>query len=90
LFGLIIALLSLRFNKDDKNITQNQKIGRVFAEYEDNLVMTGGENMKEHGYLVPKTKIDRLGDNEIYFNISKISLKEFEIWLYLTRIIHLS
>jgi hypothetical protein len=52
--------------------------------------MTGGENMKEHGYLVPKTKIDRLGDNEIYFNISKISLKEFEIWLYLTRIIHLS
>ena len=54
------------------------------------MVMTGGENMKEHGYLVPKTKIDRLGDNEIYFNISKISLKEFEIWLYLTRIIHLS
>jgi hypothetical protein len=52
--------------------------------------MTGGENMKERGYLVPKTKIDRLGDNEIYFNISKISLKEFEIWLYLTRIIHLS
>jgi hypothetical protein len=52
--------------------------------------MTGGENMKERGYLVPKTKIDRLGDNEMYFNISKISLKEFEIWLYLTRIIHLS
>jgi hypothetical protein len=46
--------------------------------------------MKERGYLIPKTKIDRLGDNEIYFNISKISLKEFEIWLYLTRIIHLS
>jgi hypothetical protein len=52
--------------------------------------MTGGENMKERGYLVPETKIDRLGDNEIYFNISKISLKGFEIWLYLTRIIHLS
>jgi hypothetical protein len=33
--------------------------------------MTIGENMKERGYLVPKTKIDRLGDNEIYFNISK-------------------
>jgi hypothetical protein len=46
--------------------------------------------MKERGYLIPKTKTDRNSDNEIYFNISKTSLKEFEIWSSLTGIIHLS
>ena len=37
------------------------------------------KNKKEHEYLIPKTKIDRYGDNEVYFNLSEESLKEFEI-----------
>jgi hypothetical protein len=55
------------------------KIGRVFATYKDNLIIIDGENKKEHEYLIPKSKVDRYGDSEVYFNISESSLKEFEI-----------
>ena len=54
-------------------------IGRVFAEYKDNLVIIDGENKKEREYLIPKSRVDRYGDNEVYFNISEDSLKQFEI-----------
>lgn len=51
----------------------------MFAEYKDELVIIDGENKKEREYLIPKTKVDRYGDNEVYFNLSEESLKEFEI-----------
>jgi hypothetical protein len=55
------------------------KIGRVFAEYKDKLVIIDGENKKEREYLIPKSRVDRYGDKEVYFNLSEDSLKEFEI-----------
>jgi hypothetical protein len=60
-------------------INHELRIGRVFAEYKDRLVIIDGENKKEHEYLIPKSKVDRDGDSEVYFNISESSLKEFEI-----------
>jgi hypothetical protein len=60
-------------------INHKIEIGRVFAEYKDKLIIIDGENKKEHEYLIPKTKVDRYGDNEVYFNLSVESLKEFEI-----------
>jgi hypothetical protein len=57
----------------------DREIGRVFAEYNDKLVIIDGENKKEHEYLIPKTKIDRYGKRKVYLNISEGSLKEFEI-----------
>ncbi len=51
----------------------------MFAEYKDELVIIDGENKKEREYLIPKTKIDRYDDNEVYFNLSEESLKEFKI-----------
>ena len=57
----------------------DREIGRVFAEYKDKLVVIDGENKKEHEYLIPKTKINRYGDNQVYFDIPKKSLNEFEI-----------
>jgi hypothetical protein len=60
-------------------ISHELSIGRVFTEYKDNLVVIDGENKKEREYLIPKSKVDRYGDNEVYFNISESSLKEFEI-----------
>jgi hypothetical protein len=55
------------------------KIGRVFTEYKDNLVIIDGENKKEREYLIPKSRGERYGEKEVYFNISESSLKEFEI-----------
>ena len=60
-------------------INNKLKIGRVFAEYRDNLVVIDGENKKEREYLIPKSKVDRYGDKEVYINISENNLKDFEI-----------
>ena len=60
-------------------ILSHREIGRVFAEYKDKLVIIDGEDKKEYEYLIPKSKVDRYGDKEIYFNISENTLKEFEI-----------
>ena len=60
-------------------IIHGLRIGRVFAEYRDNLVVIDGENKKEREYLIPKSKVDQYGENGVYFNISESSLKEFEI-----------
>ena len=51
----------------------------MFVEYKDKLVIIDGELKKEHEYLIPKTKVNRYGDNEVYFNIPQNTLKEFEI-----------
>jgi hypothetical protein len=68
------------FNRASAILNHNeQEIGRVFAEYKDNLVIIDGENKKEREYLIPKSRVDRYGDKEVYLNISESSLKEFEI-----------
>jgi hypothetical protein len=66
--------------RDDNGTVRSREIGRVFTEYKDKLVIIDGEDRKEHEYLIPKSKVDRYGDKQIYLNISSIqSLKEFEI-----------
>jgi hypothetical protein len=62
-----------------KDSLQDREIGRVFAEYKDKLIIIDGENKKEHEYLIPKTKVLRYGGNQIYFDISEHSLKDYEI-----------
>jgi hypothetical protein len=54
-------------------------IGSMFAAYKDKLVVIDGEYKKEHEYLIPKSKVDRYGEKEVYLNNSVSSLKEFEI-----------
>lgn len=69
----------INYNEISKNITQDRDIGRVFAKYKDKLVVMDGQNKKERVYLIPKTKVHRYGDNQVYLNMSENSLKEFEI-----------
>ena len=58
---------------------KDREIGRVSAEYKEELVVINGGNKKEREYLIPKKKIDRCDDKHVYLNISEDSLKEFEI-----------
>jgi hypothetical protein len=37
-------------------ISHELSIGRVFAEYKDNIVVIDSENKKEREYLIPKVK----------------------------------
>jgi hypothetical protein len=73
------AAAFMNYNNDNESIIQDREFGRVFAEYKDKLIIIDGENKKEHEYLIPKTKVNRYGDNEVYFNLSGESLREFEI-----------
>ena len=73
------AAAFINYENNNKSIIQDREFGRVFAEYKDKLVIINGENKKEHEYLIPKSKVHRYGDNQVYFNISEDSLKEFEI-----------
>jgi hypothetical protein len=66
-------------NRAHAIINHKLQIGRVFAAYKDKLVIIDGEDKKEHEYLIPKSSVDRYGNNEVYFNIPESSLKEFEI-----------
>jgi hypothetical protein len=63
---------------DGMSTVIGRKIGRVFAEYKDNLVVIDGENKKDREYLIPKRKIDRYDKYKIFLNISDDSLKDFE------------
>ena len=45
----------------------------------DNLVVIAGENKKEHEYFIPKSKVSRYDDKQVYLNILNNSLKEFEV-----------
>lgn len=65
-------------NNDGKSTVHSREIGKVFAEYKDDLVVIDGENKKEHEYLIPKNKVDRIDKKQICLNISDLSLKEFE------------
>ena len=67
------ALAIVNYNGNDR------EFGRVFAEYKDRLLVIDGENKKEHEYLIPKSRIDRFGDNHVYFNVTESTLKDFEI-----------
>jgi len=60
-------------------IVQGREIGKVFADVKDNLVVIAGENKKEHQYLIPKSKVNRYNDKQVYLSISDSSLKEFEV-----------
>jgi hypothetical protein len=65
-------------SNDAMSTVPGREIGRVFAEYKDNLVVIDGENKKDREYLIPKRKIDRYDKNKIFLNISDDSLKDFE------------
>ena len=65
-------------SNDGKSTILGREIGRVFAEYKDNLVVIDGENKKDREYLIPKRKIDHSDKKQIFLNISNDSLKEFE------------
>jgi hypothetical protein len=78
LYRIPVIINNKIISNDGKSIFHTKEIGKVFAEYKDNLVVIDGENKKEHEYLIPKSKIDRFDEKQLYLNISSLSLKEFE------------
>jgi hypothetical protein len=50
-------------------IVQGREIGKIFAETKDNLVIIAGENIKEHEYLIPKSKVSNHDGQKVYLNL---------------------
>ena len=51
----------------------------MIAEAKNKLIVVDDEIIREHVYLIPKTKLEHYGDQQIYFDIPESSLKDFEI-----------
>jgi hypothetical protein len=56
-----------------------REFGTVIAEAKNKLIVVDDEIKREHVYLIPKTKLDHYGDQQMYFDITESSLKDFEI-----------
>lgn len=58
----------------------NQKAcGNVIAEYKDKIVIIEGVNIKSHEYIVPKSTVDRYDERNVYLNIPRKTLLEFDV-----------
>jgi len=53
--------------------------GNVIAEYKDKLVIVEGETVKFHEYIVPKSTVDHYDGKNLYLNISRDTLLEFDV-----------
>jgi hypothetical protein len=61
------------------NHHKDKQFGTVIAESKNKLIIVDDEIKREHVYLIPKTKVDHYGDQQMYFDIPENSLKDFEI-----------
>jgi hypothetical protein len=61
------------------NHDRDREFGTVIAEAKNNLIIVDDEMIREHVYIIPKTKVDHCGQSQMYFNIPENSLKDFEI-----------
>ena len=77
-FHRVSAVITHKENSKSK--LQHREIWTILSEHENSLIVVAGENRKEHVYLIPITKVNRYGNNKVYFKIPDSSLKEFEIW----------
>ncbi len=58
---------------------KDREFGTVIAEAKNKLIIVDDENIREHVYLIPKTKVDHYSDKQVYISIPENSLKEFEM-----------
>ena len=61
------------------NHNREREFGTVIAESKNKLIVVDYEIIREHVYLIPKTKVDHYSHKQVVFNVPEKSLKEFEI-----------
>jgi hypothetical protein len=61
------------------NHNRDHEFGTVIAESKNKLIIVDDKIIREHVYLIPKTKVDHFSHKQVYFNVPEKSLKEFEI-----------
>lgn len=66
-------------SKKEVKANDRKPCGNVIAEYKDKLVIIEGTTVKSHEYIVSKSIIDYYDEKNIYLNISRDALLEFDI-----------
>jgi hypothetical protein len=61
------------------NHDHEREFGSVITEAKNKLIVVDDEIIGEHVYLIPKANVDQFRTEQVYFNIPKSSLEEFEI-----------
>ena len=61
------------------NHNRDREFGTVIAEGKKKIIIIDDENIREHLYLIPKSKVDHWSEKQVYFKIPENSLNEFEI-----------
>ena len=75
----MINWLDLTESKKDVKASNQKACGNVIAEYKDKLVIIEGGNIKSHEFIVPKSTVDYYDGKNIYLNISRDALLEFDV-----------
>ena len=70
---------NLTESKKEVKASDQKACGNVIAEYKDKLVIIEGAIVKSHEYIVPKSTVDHYDENNVYLNISRHALLEFDI-----------
>ena len=76
---MIINWLDLTESKKDVKASDQKPCGNVIAEYKDKLVIIEGASIKSHEYIVPKSTVDHYDGKNLYLNISRDTLLEFDV-----------
>jgi hypothetical protein len=58
---------------------REREFGTIIAEAKNKLIVVDDETLREHVYLIPKTKVADYSQNQVYFRIPDYSLKDFEM-----------
>ena len=75
----MINWLDLTESKKDVKARDQKACGNVIAEYKDKLVIIEGGSIKSHEYIVPKSTVDHYDGKNLYLNISRDALLEFDV-----------
>jgi hypothetical protein len=68
-----------KFYSVPARLNHDREFGTVIAETKNKLIIVDDEIIREHIYLIPKTKVDYFMEKQAYINIPENFLKEFEI-----------
>jgi hypothetical protein len=66
-------------SKKDVKASDQKACGNVIAEYNDKLVIIEGESIKSHEYIIPKSTVDHYDGKNLFLNISRDALLEFNV-----------
>ena len=66
-------------SKKEVKASDQKSCGNVIAEYKDKIVIIEGVNIKSHEYIIPKSIVDHYDEKNVYLNIPRDTLLEFDV-----------